>query len=76
MTVRSTLFAVADEEETAPVEGLPGRRLGSGFDYRPVADFPELELPDGERDQVLEKMNSVDKARLRAAESSSRTYVG
>lgn len=76
MTFRSTLWPVVDEGQAAPVDRLPGRRLGSGFDYRPVAEFPELELPADEREQVIEKMDSVDRARLRAAESSSRTYVG
>lgn len=57
-------------------EGPPGRALESGFEYRPVSEFPQLRLGDDARRQVIEKMDSVDAARLRAAETSSSTYVG
>lgn len=65
---------VADNDETA--EGLPGRPLDSGFRYEPVARFNELHLDEDAAEQVLAKIDSVDSARLRAAETSSSTYIG
>lgn len=65
---------VPDDDEAA--EGLPGRPLDSGFDYEPVARFTELQLGDEAAEQVLAKIDSVDNARLRAAETSSSTYIG
>ena len=65
---------VPDDDET--VEGLPGRPLASGFLYEPVAQFTELHLGDEAERQVLKKIDSVDTARLRAAETSSTTYIG
>lgn len=55
---------------------LPGEPLASGFTYGPRSEFPEIELSEEARQRILEKMDSVDEARLRAAESSNRTYIG
>ena len=57
-------------------DGPPGRPLDSGFAYKPSSSFPQLHLDQDARNQVLEKMDSVDAARLRAAETSSSTYIG
>lgn len=65
---------VTEADEAAG--GLPGRPLESGFAYRPASEFPQLRLRDEARRLVLEKMDSVDDARLKAAETSSSTYIG
>jgi hypothetical protein len=55
---------------------LPGQPLSSGFEYKPASDFPQLELSDEARREVTELLDSVDEARLSAAEGSRQTYVG
>lgn len=68
------LVFVTDDDDVA--EGPPGRPLDSGFRYEPVDRFSELRLGDEAERQILKKIDSVDAARLRAAETSSSTYIG
>lgn len=42
------------------LDGLPGRPLPSGFDYRPASEHPELTLSDEARQRVLDKWAEVD----------------
>lgn len=76
MITRSKLPAVAEAEDELVEPGFSGGPLSSGFEYRQASDFPQLRLSEAARRSVLEKMDSVDEARLRAAESSSHTYIG
>lgn len=62
--------------DCAAVEGLPGRELPSGFDYRPASEFPELTLSPEARQRVLDKMDSVAEARRRAWETADRHVYG
>jgi hypothetical protein len=55
---------------------LPGERLESGFRFRPTRAVPEATLSEEARARVLEKMDSVDEARLRAAKEGQTAYVG
>jgi hypothetical protein len=54
----------------------PGYPMPSGFDYRPVEDFPELVLSKEARQLVLDKMDSVAEARRRAMETADRCVIG
>jgi hypothetical protein len=60
----------------AHTELLPGKALVSGFTFRPVADYPWAQLSETARERIAQKMESVDRARLRAAETSSQRYIG
>lgn len=55
---------------------LPGKPLDSGFNYRPTSKVKGATLSAEGRAEVLHKMASVDRARLRAAEESHTAYVG
>lgn len=55
---------------------LPGVPLSSGFDYRPVEDFPELALSKEARDRVLAFMDEVDRCRARAAVAAQFYVIG
>ena len=62
----------ADDE---PVT-LPGEPMGSGFRFRPARAVPQGSLSGDARRRVIEKMDSVDEARLRAAKDSRTAYIG
>lgn len=55
---------------------LPGEVLESGFRFRPVRTVREGRLSDEARRRVIEKMDSVDEARLRAAKDGHTAYIG
>jgi hypothetical protein len=55
---------------------LPGEPLDSGFRFRPAREVPEQQLSGEAIDRVLQKMDSVDSARLRAAQEGQTAYVG
>ena len=55
---------------------LPGVPLDSGFRFRPASEHPELLLPPAARQRVLNKIESVRLARLRAAESAAVSAIG
>jgi hypothetical protein len=55
---------------------LPGEALESGFRFRRPRDVPEGRLSDEARQRVIEKMDSVDEARLRAARDGHTAYIG
>jgi hypothetical protein len=74
----STLAIMADP--TPPADDvelpLPGEALESGFRFRPAREAPEARLSAEARRRVIEKMDSVDEARLRAARDGHTAYVG
>ena len=72
----STLRAMDDSTPDEASEVLPGEPLESGFEFRPARAVPEARLSDDARERVLRKMESVDKARLRAAQEGHTAYVG
>lgn len=53
---------------------LPGRPLKSGFRFRPADEYPVLS-PEA-RQRVLDKIQSVNHARMRAAEQASQSVIG
>ncbi len=55
---------------------LPGEVLESGFRFRPARTVPEARLSADARRRVIEKMESVDEARLRAARDGHTAYIG
>lgn len=55
---------------------LPGEALESGFRFRPARTVPEGSLSADARRRVVEKMDSVDEARLRAAKDGHTAYIG
>ena len=68
---------MADPNQTAgdaPVT-LPGEVLESGFRFRPARTVPERSLSADARQRVIEKMDSVDEARLRAAKDGHTAYI-
>lgn len=74
----ASLCAMADP--TTPTDEvvavLPGEPLDSGFRFRPASSVPEAQLSPEARSRVLDKMESVDEARLRAAKDGHTAYVG
>jgi hypothetical protein len=71
------LWAMGDAATpTDEAVGRPGRPLDSGFRFRPARSVPEAELSPEARARVLEKIESVDEARLRAARDGHTSYVG
>ena len=67
----SDVMQPSDEE--AP---LPGEALESGFRFRRVREVPDGLLTNEARQRVIEKMDSVDEARLRAARDGHSAYIG
>lgn len=55
---------------------LPGEELPSGFRFRPARDVPEACLSGEALRRVIEKMDSVDRARRRAASYSHSAVIG
>lgn len=55
---------------------LPGEALESGFRFRPARSVPGGRLSIEARRRVIEKMDSVDEARLRAARDGHTAYIG
>ena len=51
----------------------PGEPLDSGFDFRPART---VRLSAEALRRVIEKMDSVDEARLRAARDGHTAYIG
>ncbi len=73
----STLCAMDDPTPADLAEAtLPGEALQSGFTFRPARNVPEARLSSEAHARVLETMESVDRARLRAAKDASTAYVG
>ncbi len=70
----SNLPRMTDRERDAShvVSELPGEPLQSGFEFGPAHEVLSAEA----RRRVLEKMESVDEARLRAARDGHTSYVG
>jgi hypothetical protein len=71
----------ADQTSSTPaVHGstarLPGEPLESGFNLRSTAEAPEATLSPDAQARVLEKIDSVDEARLRAAKDGHTAYIG
>jgi hypothetical protein len=66
---------VNQQEAVDPV-GLPGEALDSGFRFRPARSVSQGRLSDEARRRVIEKMDSVDEARLRAAKDGHTAYIG
>lgn len=54
----------------------PGEPLESGFRFRSARLVPEARLSEPARERVLQKMDSVDEARLRAAKEGHTACVG
>ena len=73
-----TLTRMSDSNQPADDElvTLPGEVLESGFRFRPARTVPEGRLSDEARRRVIEKMDSVDEARLRAAKDGHTAYIG
>jgi hypothetical protein len=73
-----TLSPMADPTTTPPdaETQLPGEALDSGFEFRSAQTMPEARLSPEARRRVIEKMESVDEARLRAARDGHTAYVG
>lgn len=73
-----TLTLMSDSDQSAGDElaTLPGEALQSGFRLRPARTVREARLSDEARRRVLEKMDSVDAARLRAAKDGHTAYIG
>lgn len=73
-----TLTRMADPNLPAGDEDvtLPGEVLDSGFRFRPARTVREGRLSDEARKRVIEKMDSVDEARLRAAKDGHTAYIG
>lgn len=76
MRGRHTLHHMTDRPEAKPRRRLPGHPLPSGFESDPPLDVPPFELSDEDVREIDEMVESVDQARLRAAEGSRRAYVG
>jgi hypothetical protein len=55
--------------------GLPGSPLDSGFVYRPVGSFAQLQLPEAERHRLLDKEQSVMEALRRAQDVGADIYL-
>ena len=72
-----TLTAVPDDAPPSDQdETLPGEVLESGFRFRRAREVPEGRLSEDARKRVIEKMDSVDEARLRAARDGHTAYIG
>ncbi len=54
----------------------PGEALDSGFRFQPARTAREGRLSPEARRRVIEKMDSVDEARLRAARDGQTAYIG
>lgn len=76
--MRRRLRRMADPNQPAGDEPvtLPGEVLESGFRFRPARTVPEGNLSADARRRVIEKMDSVDEARLRAAKDGHTAYIG
>jgi hypothetical protein len=74
----STITAVPESVSSLelPDGELPGEPLESGFRFRAARLVPEAKLSEPARERVLQKMDSVDEARLRAAKEGHTAYVG
>lgn len=55
---------------------LPGEVLESGLRFRRARSVQAGRLSDEARKRVIEKMDSVDEARLRAAKDGHTAYIG
>lgn len=64
------------DESADKTTDLPGDPLQSGFNFRPASTVREAALPVEARRRVIEKMDSVDEARLRAARDGHTAYIG
>ncbi|MFP5326264.1 MAG: hypothetical protein ACLGHT_02140, partial [Acidimicrobiia bacterium] len=54
----------------------PGEPLDSGFEFRPTRAARQGRLSAEALKRVIEKMDSVDEARLRAARDGHTAYIG
>ena len=72
-----TLPLMADAVGETEVQAeLPGEPLDSGFRFRKSRDVPGGVLSKEARQRVIDKMDSVDQARLRAARDGHTAYIG
>lgn len=76
--MRHMLGRMADPNQTTPdaLGKLPGEALESGFRFRPAGSIPQGSLSADARRRVIDKMDSVDEARLRAAKDGHAAYIG
>ncbi len=64
------------EQDDVVDRTLPGRAVPNGFQMRPRRDVPEAQLSSDARERVDRKIESVERARLRADQESYTAYVG
>lgn len=55
---------------------LPGRPMPSGFDYRPIDDFPALRFTADEYIEWQAWLREVKRTRLRAMQSANTHVLG
>ena len=67
---------MTDRPATHPRRRLPGQPLSSGLEHGPAHVFPRFELSDEDVREIDEMLESVDQARLDAAQWSRQAYVG
>jgi hypothetical protein len=72
------LTRVSDESELGANEWSepPGEPLESGFEFRPARTVRQGRLSVEALRRVIDKMDSVEEARLRAARDGHSAYIG
>ncbi len=73
-----TLTRMSDESQVGANElgEPPGEPLESGFEFRPARTVRQGRLSAEALRRVIEKMDSVEEARLRAARDGHTAYIG